>query len=346
MLSNPDACPANKEGAYGDRILCIYASAGNGDDAIAQIKYYIDTRSAKINSLDLLVAANGKIIFDAKVSGTGVQEMDVCYGPEISDKAQECPADNKVPGWIRRKERVGVVTLSDLDSQESYKVKVKLLNTGNTEEWHELAGELKPSPIAGPLDTYDGQGGLLMYNCQSSPNAADGLLLAFAALLLIIMRKRPKLLFNKKPLLMLPLLFLIPAQESRAEFGAVSVGILGSMYRPNLDSEAGANSFYKCHFRGASNKDGVFKEEGPINPLMGFDINWHLWDGLRLGFGVGYTYVSGVGLEMDAQNKPMCDNPEINIPCRCICIRFVHSSPMSSIILLIIFPSFPMRGEL
>ena len=314
LLIDSDACTG--DGAEGMRLLCIYPYTSGEEKAIAQIPFSYDTRRAQIDKFENVLAANGVISFTVKPKGGAVQRMDVCWGPAKSDEVDKCP---QTAGWETETKPVGEVILKGLESRKTYKVKVKLLDTGEDEKWVYVEGddgekELKPIPIAGPLDSYDGQGGLLMYSCQTSPNQADSLLLLFLAALLIIIRKRPKLIYNKKPLLMLPLLFLIPAQESRAEFGDVSVGILGSMYRPNLDSEAGANDFYKCHFRGAPNKEGVFKENGPINPLMGFDINWHLWDGLRLGFGVGYTYVSGVGLAMNKKNRPLCDEPRTGYP--------------------------------
>jgi len=306
LLVTSDACIKDDDGSQGERLLCIYPYETGDHKPIAQIRFSYNTLVAKIKDITDDVAANGIIKFKVNITGGSVQEMEICYGPASSNKANECPAEAKPPilGWKIIKQAPSEVVIKDLDTRENYRAKVRLVGTGQDEKWFDLDKDLSPVPIVGPLDTYDGDGGLWMYSCDTSPNAADFSLLACIAALFIFFRSRSKLSAMKKPLLLLPLLCLAPAQESRAEFGTVNVGILGSMYRPNLDSEAGSNDFYKCHFR----KD-ISKQDGPINPLMGFDINWHLWDGLRLGFGVGYTYVSGLGLETDKNNKPLCDNP-------------------------------------
>jgi hypothetical protein len=348
LLINSDACTGS-DGAEGMRILCIYPYASGEEKAIAKIPFSYDTRTAKLDKFDNVFAANGVISFTPRVSGGAVPNIAICYGPAQGDvDPDKCP---QVADWKRDKKPVGEIKLKDLDPRTAYRVKVKLLDTGVDEKWVyvEVEGEkdLTPMLIAGPLDSYNGQGGLAMFSCQSSPRAADSLLLCALAMLFLLLRKRLQVLDSKKNLLILPLLFLIPAQESRAEFGDVSVGILGSMYRPNLDAEAGANNFYRCHFRGAPQKSGDFAKEGPLNPLMGLDVNWHLWDGLRLGLGVNYTYVSGVGLETNKKNQPICDKPRPNFP---VSLHMYQIRPQLSYELdhfADYFPLFPyVRGAL
>jgi hypothetical protein len=79
------------------------------------------------------------------------------------------------------------------------------------------------------------------------------------------------------------------------------------MYRPALDSEKLSSGesifpFYKNFFRRKT-----ADKEGPINPLMGLEFDWHLWDdfgSLQLGVGLGYTFITGHALELDANNQP------------------------------------------
>lgn len=311
LIGSSDACLKNGDGAEGERLLCIYPEASGEEKPVAQIRFTYNTLVAKIRDISDDVAENGIVKFRVNITGGKVDQMDVCYGPKSSNKVDECPAETKppIPGWRIIDYKTPDFSIDGLNQQETYRFKVRLKNTGKDEKWFELDKDLMPAAVAGPLDTYDGDGAPLMYSCNASPNAADILILAFIAALFIFFRKRSSFSGIKKHFLILPLIFLSQAQESRAEFGTVNVGILGSMYRPNLDGELGANDFYKCHFRGLPNKDGVLKEDGPINPLMGFEINWHLWDGLRVGFGLGYTYVSGFGLTLDKKNRPLCDQP-------------------------------------
>lgn len=115
--------------------------------------------------------------------------------------------------------------------------------------------------------------------------------------------------FSLSPVV-LALVFLIPAEESHAHFGQVNIGFLGSMYRPDLDNEKLSDGstvfpFYKGFFRKKTSD-----EDGPITPLMGLEVDMHLFDGfgsLQLGLGLGYTFVNGFAMGMDSAEKPDVD---------------------------------------
>lgn len=314
LIGGDKSTPCTGDGSAGEKFLCIYPETSGATKLIAYARVPYDTQQAKIEDITEIVAANGEIEFKVEMKAASrVKEALICFGEYINEKTKEdlMKGDCPKPFTPLTKDVTKKIIIDGLTNRKAYIFKVKLIDPGdNTQAWSEPKIET-PIPIALPLSTYDGEGGELMYSCQSSPSSGSLLFFITGALLLILSRRRKGALM-KSSLLVLPLLCLLPAKHSHADLGQVNVGLLGSMYRPDLDSERTSSGdtifpFYKCFFR----KD-IQQEEGPINPLMGVEVDVHLWDGfgsLQAGLGLGYTYASGKGLEVDDRDQPMCDKP-------------------------------------
>ena len=80
--------------------------------------------------------------------------------------------------------------------------------------------------------------------------------------------------FKEGSFLALALLVLSVPKEGQAYFGQTSVGLLGSMYRPDLDNEKTKSGrlpifpFYRSFF---AKKPGA--ANGPITPFMGMELD-------------------------------------------------------------------------
>jgi hypothetical protein len=303
-----NACSA--DGASGVKKLCIYSAPAAGSELVAQVQYTYDTQVATLKKENIreMSAANGIISFNASVSRGTAHKIEVCYGVADGDKIndKECPS----PPFNLQTFDLPHVKIEVPDRRQTYSIKVRLPLDGaeaTAEGWLRLP-DASPVTVAVPLNLYDGPGSEAQYSCTSSPQAGDvlvivGLLALFIAWRLSRLKLRGSNLFL---FLFLPFMIFMRAPESQAEFGQISFSILGSMYRPDLDSPANARNFYKSFFRKKDSKS----PEGPINPLIGFNINYHLWDGLRVGLGMAYTYVSGSGLEVDGNDQPLIDKPK------------------------------------
>ena len=297
---DPTHQACQKSGDQGAKFLCIYETDTSDRKLVAKTYFTFDTRVAQITGFSDVVSANGKISFRVLTEGPVVENMEVCYGTGPS-KDDECPNT-----WTKFTQKLkDGVKLTDLDRHTAWTVKVSLVDSGDGEKWVAYnKGTLTPATIATPLGIYDGEGGELMYSCQAAPHKGDFLLLLCVLVCLFLARHKAK---KQSFLLVLPILFfMLPADKSHAELGDLSFSILGSMYRPDLDSEATKSGFefYKCFFRRDPSDS-----EGPITPLVGFDLNMHIWDGFYVGLGLGYAYVPGHGLNTDKKDRPLCDSP-------------------------------------
>lgn len=294
------------------RIVCIY-EGGGGTALVGFATYGVETAVAKIESIGEKIATNGEISFEVKITGgSGPFKIETCYGKandgDIDADKKTCPAPFQLHSSPSEKVRI-----SGLEDNVEYVFKVRL------HEMKEEPTDFEPSfretsiPVANPFSYYNGRGGELGFTCQQS-GPSSLLLLALTLTTLAILRRREKWRRGKSPhaLLLFGVVTLFLPETSHADFGQMNIGILGAMYRPDLDNEILPNGskifpFYKCFFRRKTSD-----QNGPINPLMGAEVDWHLWDGfgsLQFGFGFGYTFVTGHAVKLDSTGQPDCDNP-------------------------------------
>lgn len=306
-LLRPSACKEDGKGDQGTGILCIYPEASGASDLVAESpKYTYETKVAKIDDKDITEksAVNGVIEFLVNPSGTtAIKSVEVCYGKRALGTMPEkgCPKP-----WGSESFSNGQVMLKDLENNVEYSIKAQITDyNDNTSPWSKVF-YLTPKAASMPLDSYDGAGGL-GYNCQSAESS--WLFIGALFLVLFLLRRRHCFLKHGNMLLLLAFIITMP-NEAEAYVGQVSVGILGSMYRPDLDNEKTQDGqdifpFYRCQFRKKPDAP-----HGPITPLMGTEIDVNLFDKfgtLQLGLGLGYTFVRGKGLEFDKNGSPDCD---------------------------------------
>lgn len=306
----------SKDGVSKQRILCIYSPAGE-DDLLAYAYFRIETKLAKIDSIDNKSATNGEVSFEVKIaneSGNTIK-IQTCFGKtsdgNIDADPNICPPKTHSIQTSSSRN----VKIKGLDPVE-YAFKVKLLDQKDGEtEWSD-SFKLTPVPVAYQSDAYEGAGGELAFSCaQSGKNGASWFLLALVGLLLVRLRRHMRGTHVSALAFSVVVAGAFVSEPVHADFGQVNIGLLGSMYRPDLDAEKKASGekifpFYKCLFRKKTSD-----ANGPINPLMGFEVDVHLFDGfgsLQLGLGAGYTFVTGRAVKLNSDGTPDCNNPEDN----------------------------------
>lgn len=304
----------SKKAKPGSNILCIYPDTTGSTELVGEVRYTYETTVASISSVKDEGAANGRIEFTVETTGK-VETVETCYSENTAGKNVETAfkADGfecKKP-FTSHKASPPRIKISGLKDDVEYVLMVRPLEQGGTPgEWSKIF-KLTPIPVEFPLGSYDGDGGDITWSCQTSSSSSFLILIGTVALLLGLRRRRLAQ-FSLAPML-LAAFVLIPAQKSEAYLGQVNIGLLGSMYRPDLDSEKNGTIFpiYKSYFR-QSTSDA----DGPINPLLGFEVDVHLLDGfgsLQLGMGLGYTYATGFGLGLDANKRPDPNKPQSTI---------------------------------
>lgn len=296
----------SKSGSQGTNLLCVYPDSSGNTEVVAEFRYSFDTTVATIDDITEKGAANGVISFTVKSSGP-VSKIESCHVAEGAGNIEDLVGEERCP-FKSLTHSPPKVRIDGLDNEVNYFLKVRPVdNSGNGGQWGS-SFELKPVPVENFLSTYEGQGSELEFDCTSSNFSG---LLMFLILLALLRGLRSKKSLNSwLPLIILACVWL-PAKSSSAYLGQVNIGLLGSMYRPDLDSEKksdGSKIFpsYKCHFR----KD-TSDTEGPVTPLIGVEVDVHLLDGygsLQLGSGFGYALINGRGLAIK-NGQPDCDNP-------------------------------------
>src|SRR5690606_665547 len=124
------------------------------------------------------------------------------------------------------------VKIKGLQNNVEYILKVRPLHqSGKPGEWIP-SFKLTPIPVKFPEDIYNGKGG--DFSCQTSNASSLGFLVMILAFLMGL-RLRRSFKLSIAPIA-LAIFFLIP-EISHADFGNVNIGLLGAMYRPDLDSE-------------------------------------------------------------------------------------------------------------
>ncbi len=298
-LLTPGQC--SKEGSTGANLFCVYSGDSGEGELLGQVLIKYETTVTAITGIDKRIAARGAIGFDVEYTGT-IKNVEVCYGEEPAQggTAIEGDGDCKAP-YKHELQEPPRIRIKGLKNETNYVVKIRGIDGGGAVgEWSKTYS-FKPIQIFLPEDVYDGKGGQL--SCQSS-NAGSVFFLLFALVLIMLMRKSLSSHSTKFLSVLLLATLLMPSKSSHAEFGQLSFGLLGSMYRPDLDSEKVGDKtifpFYKSFFK---KEDAL---EGPIVPFFGIETDLHLFDGygsLQLGLGLGYSYITGHGLKAGTDGK-------------------------------------------
>jgi hypothetical protein len=302
-LLNSNAC--GPKGEQGEMLLCIYDKDTRKEN-LAKVLYSYDTREAHVEGLSNVVAANKTISFTVLSSMGGNSRVEVCYGKVSAGDIGTDPTADCPTGFTSVMKTPPEVSLEGLENKTEYDFKVRIVDGSQKSPWS-TKQRVTVVLMLDALGVYEGQGGTITYEgCQQSDGQGSWLWLLVGCALLIL--RRGMHLVKSVPALVAVvfLVSLAPTQEAQA---GMNFGILGSPYRPDLDSEISASGkkifpFYKCSFR-KSAKDKL----GPVNPLMGFEVDWHIWRGfgtLQLGVGTGYTFTNGYGLGENADGTPDC----------------------------------------
>ncbi len=239
-----------KDGSRAKNILCIYSNTGDEGELVASALFTIDTEVSKIDAVpeESQTAANKAVQFTVTFTGKP-KEFETCYAKKDTATDFDSPGDCK---HSFHKQGLPKISIKGLENDVEYIFKVRTIDqSGSAGPWSP-SFKLKPIPVIFPLSMYEGEGGELSWSCQSS----SPLSLGFVLMVLVLMFSLRLRYLAKSSLLslMLVIFFLIPAEKSHARLGQFSIGLLGSMYRPDLDSEKlsdGSNifPFYKSFFR-------------------------------------------------------------------------------------------------
>jgi hypothetical protein len=303
----PAAC---SDGVTEDRIVCIYEGAG-GTELLAYGAYRIETIVAKIESVGEPSATNGEVTFEVIIKGVSGSpyKIQVCYGKADGDiDADKNNCDLKK--FKSEDFTSSPVTISGLENDVKYAFKVRLHEAKEEPTKWEPSFVATPERAAEPFGEYNGGGGEL--SCQQT--STTSLLMLFGLMFIFSFFRSRKKFSKKMPSGLMLACLLLPlgsAKEAHAKIGQMNLGILGSMYRPDLDSEIRKDGkpifpFYQCFFR-RKETDTL----GPINPLLGVEMDWHLWDGfgsLQLGVGLGYTFAQAHAARLDSSGQPNCNS--------------------------------------
>lgn len=298
----------------GSNLLCIYPDTAGKTEKLGQFRYTYETTVARISEIKDKAAANGIIEFTVETKGK-VEQVETCLSENtpgkniekiFTDASKADKFECNTP-YTRYKSTPPHVRINNLKNRVEYVLMVRPLEQGGSPgAWGEPF-KLTPIPVEFPLGSYDGDGGDISWSCQTSSFSSWSFLVMIGALLLgLRFRRLAKISWTP---MLVALIVLAPAQKSHADLGQVNIGLLGSMYRPDLDSEKEGTifPFYKSHFR-----KNTSDENGPIIPFLGFEVDVHLFDdfgSLQLGVGLGYGYATGQGLEIDANGRPDPDKP-------------------------------------
>lgn len=312
-LLGETACAS--EGQEGSVVLCIYQGEDEGKELVAFVPYSYNTTKITLDKIYNKAAYNNELRFNIKYTPekATIAGIQTCYAQRATATSIEgptCPAGFSVKDTpIEESNKTFEVVIDGLQNRTEYIFKVRLdINGSDYSDWR---GPYSATviPAAFPLDGYDGDGSKLSFNCQQT--SADSFLLLLLLAAIVIARK----FYKARMLLVLGFIIVNLSYVKNlqaAEVGQMNFGIIGSMYRPDLDNETKSDGskifpFYKCFF---CNKTG--DAQGAINPLIGAEFDWYLLTNggsLLLGLGTGYTYKSGRAVELDTNDKPDCNKP-------------------------------------
>lgn len=309
----PDSA-CQSEGLSENYALCVYEGSSVGDDLVAFAIYRIETAVGKLENIGDRTAVNGEVVFGVKVGGKSSSNLKIetCFG-----KTSECNVDSdpkNCPGTCYTHEtQKREVRITNLENNVEWNFKVRLNDPKDGPSDWSTSFKETPVPVAYPLGNYNGAGGQMEFNCQQGNGNGTLLLFAVTLAMLLLVRMRGRHIRSSVLSACFAMTMVaLASKNTHAGFGQVNIGLLGAMYRPDLDNEKLASGekvlpFYKCFFRKKTSD-----KNGPINPLMGAEVDLHLWDGfgsLQLGLGLGYTFVNGHAVKLSSDGTPNCDDP-------------------------------------
>ena len=300
-----------QSGEQGSAVLCIYPASDEEDELFAYAEYQYNTLKVKIDKVFNKSAYNNNLSFKLSYAPEQIKILgaQTCYGENNTADitVPSCPNTFKIEETDFREKTDYQVSIAGLNNNQSYIFKIRLkISDSEYSDWSPVYSAYV-AKAAGPSEVYDGNSTDISFgSCQQNDSS---LLVLFLLLGLFMIKKR---LYLSKILVLLVFLNLIPKQELYAEIGQMSFGIIGSMYRPDLDNEKKSNGekvfpFYKCFFC----RD-IKDKQGAINPLLGLEFDWNVFESfgtIQTGFSAAYTYKSGRYVEEDASNKLDCSKP-------------------------------------
>lgn len=317
---------------------------------VAQAFYSFNTTVAKFIDYEDVMAFNNMVSFRVKYTGGSVVKIETCHVEtnKVADQAAFDKDDDCTAPAVKKVFSPPDVSIEGLTNKQSYFFKARLIDGNDGPGKWQYSFSETPIVVFGPMKAYDGSGGEMSFSCQQS-GPSSLLVLAVALLGLVLLKLRAGFIYlfviasslfkrarrssshkfgwshrlsllrycptistrNVQFIKYIFLIFLLLPNLAHADLGQMNFGILGAMYRPDLDSEINSAGnkifpFYKCFFR----RD-LTDQEGPINPLMGVEMDWHLWDGfgsLQLGLGASYTFARGRALKENAAGQLDCNN--------------------------------------
>ncbi|MBH1989328.1 MAG: hypothetical protein I8H75_05980 [Myxococcaceae bacterium] len=280
LLNGLGACQSP---ASGKAALCIYAV--DAEPFKAQFTY--DTFPDAV-SIEEIVAGSKRLSMTLKDPKSAHQDYaptyEVCFGTDsaligaLTHTSAACPSELTTTSATH-------ITLNDLENFQEYTLVARVQRSQNL--W---SPSLTGTPIdsAGFSKIYDGASNPLSWSCTQTPSAPESWAL-FLLLLILIAPIRIRFL-GALCLLSVPLW---------AHLGSINVGLTGSPYRPSLDTSTQINGRAIRPFYGP-----MFDHK--LLPLMGLEVDIHLWDqfgSLQLGGALSYTYAGGKALAMDPSTQ-------------------------------------------
>lgn len=264
--------------------LCLYvnnASIGRGF-------FQYDTSPNTLTGISV-TPSNKRVIVtvtDPKASNANYSvKYEVCFGAEdfinpIAGTTKDCPPSKKDNTSTS-------IIVPNLDNGTRYFFTARVQGSAN--QW---TSSVSATPVEtyGFAKTYDGEPNSLSWSCtQTSASPATWMLF----LLLGVFLKRRRLGSHS---ILLVLLLALPAN---ADLGQINFGIIGSVYKPNLDSSTKSDGSTAKKFYGPMFEDKLV-------PLMGLEVDVHLLDdfgSLQIGLGAAYAYAGGKALLADGSHS-------------------------------------------
>lgn len=263
--------------------LCLY---NNSSALIGQITYQYDTTPTPIE-IASVSGGNAQATINLKNNKTSTI-------PNYSTTYRVCYDID--PAVIDAIISSGAADCGGKSTKDSTSLQVQITGLENFKKYYFTASAAGAPPIwtarqdfspvatAGFAGAYDGAPNPLSFGCHQT-SAGPEMWVLFLLLGILLRRK-----LDYFKLFLIPILFF--SASVSADLGQINLGIIGSVYRPNLDASTKSDGSQARSFYGT-----IFNNK--LLPLMGLELDVHLLDdfgSLQLGCGLAYTYTGGNAL--------------------------------------------------